>query len=83
DEGWWFYLHTVAVNDYPFPYHAEFFAIEDDSIVGDWKMKWELEEGNLRLVRIAPEIWAHDDTFYERLIDGDPVAIAQYHCLKR
>lgn len=66
--GFWFYLHTVEDNEYPFPYPAEFFSIQDSSLPDDWQAKLTEENGNLVLKRISFQEWTKDDNFYEKLI---------------
>ena len=78
DSGWWLYLHTVPVSDWPYPYPAEFFSIHADAIPLDWCIGSRLREGQFVVKRLTFAEWASDDGFYEKLIGGDPIALAVY-----
>ncbi len=78
DGGLWLYLHTVAVNDYPFPYPIELFAFRDKSLPASWEIHLQLKQGNVAIKRIAFAAWASDDLFYERLVEGDTGAVLLY-----
>lgn len=78
DSGLWLYLHTVAVNDYPFPYPAEMFEFSDNTLPTGWSIRWQVQRGNVGWKRITFVAWATDDHFYERLIDGDTESVSLY-----
>ena len=69
---WWFYIHNVEVNSYPFPYPSEFFHIVRSGIPSHWTIKMDLINGQSVLARITFQEWNDDDLFYERLVEGDP-----------
>jgi len=78
DGGWWFYLHTVPASDWPYPYPAEFFQIDESTVPANWCLRSQLVDGQFVVKRLTFSEWANDDTFYERLIDGDSTAISAY-----
>jgi hypothetical protein len=78
DGGLWLYLHTVSVNDYPFPYPVEMFDVRDNTLPAEWSIRMETERGNVVCKRITFSAWADDDHFYERLVDGDAETVALY-----
>lgn len=78
DGGWWFYLHTVPTSDWPYPYPAEFFQIDDGTIPTNWHLYPQFVDGQFVVKRITFSDWANDDTFYEKLVDGDSEAISAY-----
>ena len=78
DGGLWFYLHTVAVSDYPYPYPAEMFEIPDNKIPSEWSICFQAQRGSIVWKRIAFSAWANNEHFYERLVDGDAEAVSAY-----
>ncbi|MFZ2643177.1 MAG: hypothetical protein WA117_19450 [Verrucomicrobiia bacterium] len=78
DGGLWFYLHTVSVNDYPYPYPAEMFELRDNTVPAGWVVSMEVQRGSVGLKRITFPAWATDDVFYERLVDGDVETVSAY-----
>ena len=69
--GIWVYLHTDDDCSYPHPFPAELFSIVDNSIPDGWCVNWEIENGDVKLKRISFREWVEDDSFYEKLIDGE------------
>jgi hypothetical protein len=78
DGGLWLFLHTVAVSEYPYPYPAEFFELVDGRIPPLWCAKFFQNDDSTGLKRLSFVEWATDDTFYERLVDGDLQCVALY-----
>ena len=78
DAGWWLYLHTVSSSDWPYPYPAEFFTIDENTLPEDWCIGSQFQEGRFALKCISFAEWASDNSFYEKLIDGDSMALAVY-----
>lgn len=78
DGGIRVYLHTVEENDYPYPYPIEMFEVIDSTVPADWCVTFEQQPLGMGIKRISFPEWANDDTFYERLVDGDEAAIAIY-----
>lgn len=76
--GLWFYLHTVSVNDYPYPYPAEMFELRDNTVPAGWVVSMKVQRGSVGLKRITFPAWATDDVFYERLVDGDVETVSVY-----
>ena len=84
DGGLWFYLHTVPVSDYPYPYPAELFELLDNSIPEGWGIGFQdqPERGAVAWKRISFSAWANSDHFYERLVEGEAIAVALYQRMK-
>lgn len=78
DGGIWVMLDTVEKSDYPYPYPIEMFEIIDCSLPGDWCINFVQRSDGAFIKRIGFREWATDETFYERLIDGDQGAIDVY-----
>jgi len=81
DGGLWFYLHTVSVNDYPYPYPAELFEFRDSTVPMGWSIRLQVQRGSVGCKRITFPAWATDDHFYERLVDGDVETVSLYRQL--
>lgn len=79
DDGLWFYLHTIEESEHPYPYASEFFVIEDSRFPDNWSAEVQrLDEETQKLKRISFDAWARDDAFFEKLVNGDPVAVSIY-----
>ena len=76
--GLWLYVHTVAVNDYPYPYPAEMLDLRDATVPAGWSICLQPQRGNAVCKRVTFSAWAGDDRFYERLTDGDPETVSIY-----
>lgn len=81
-DGLQFYLDTVAVSDYPYPYPAEMFEVIDNTLPPGWSIHLQVQQGNVGFKRIAFPAWANDNYFYERLVDGDPETVSVYRRLR-
>jgi|SRR6266446_1909472 len=78
DAGLWLYLHTVAANDFPYPYPAEMFEFRDKTLPVGWGIRLQAKEGGVLLKTVTFSEWANDEHFYERLVSGDPEAVGVY-----
>lgn len=78
DGGIWLFLHTVFENEYPFPYPAEMFELCDGSIPVGWAIRLQKVAGTVTVRRITFPSWAADESYYERLVDGDTATSANY-----
>jgi hypothetical protein len=78
DGGFWYFIHTVFENDYPFPYPAEYFQLLDATIPSDWAVRLINGAEGVILKRLAFREWANDDSFYERLVEGDAASVAVF-----
>lgn len=77
--GTWIYLHNKENwPHYPHPHPAEFFSIIDPKIPENWTIKWGIEEGSIKIKRMTFKEWVEDDYFFEKLMDGDSVALEAY-----
>ncbi len=75
-ENWdgylWYYIHTVDVSSFPYPYPAEFFEVIDASLPKNWIISLTEKNGAVVFKRLTIPQWANDDLFYEHLVDDDP-----------
>jgi hypothetical protein len=78
DSGCCFFIHSVPQLEFPHPYPAELFEIVDSRVPAGWSVKFVADDDCVVLRRLSYREWALDDTFYERLIDGDPAATRMY-----
>lgn len=79
DGGIRVYLHTVGESNYPYPYPVEMFEVVDATVTTSWCVTFfEQQSLGMSIKRISFPEWAHDDFFYERLVDGDEAVIAIY-----
>lgn len=78
DGGTFYYLHSVDLSEHPYPYVAEFFEIVDSSLPATWEVGFQVESGKKRFKRLTFSEWATDDTFFEKLLDGDTQCISIY-----
>lgn len=83
DGGIRIYLHTVEDGDYPYPYPIEMFELVDPVVPLGWCVAIEREPLGDSIGRISFPEWAADDYFYERLVEGDDIAVATYKCWKK
>lgn len=74
DDTWRFYLHPDLTMPWPTPYPSALFSVVDSSIPSGWSCQF-LDSAPKR---ISFSAWAQDDTFYERLVDGDAAARLAY-----
>lgn len=75
DGGFWFFIHSIPQNDYPFPYPAEYFEVIDATIPTGWSIKCMQEGDGTVVKRLSFDEWANDDGFYERLVEGENESI--------
>ena len=73
----WFYLCTDDL-DYPTPYSSVFFDVIDNRLSKYWVMSTTIGSDGDFQTSLTIEPWASDRFFYERLIDGDNVAIDMF-----
>lgn len=78
DGGIRVYLHTVEESDHPYPYPIEMFEVIDSAVPAGWCVTFEQQSFGMSMKRISFPEWANDDSFYERLVDGDEAAIVIY-----
>jgi hypothetical protein len=78
DHGIWFYIHTIDVSEHPYPYASEFFNVEDSSFPINWHTTLHRSNGYETLKRITFREWAVDNSFYERIVEGDAGTVATY-----
>lgn len=78
DGGLWLYLHTMPEHHFPTPYPAELFDFVESVLPAGWALTLGRNSGGMALKRVSFAEWAHDDQFYERLVDGETNAVAIY-----
>lgn len=75
--GLWIYLHTTEEVGYPSPYPIELFEIVNPALLSKWSISFDKMENGLVLNQIGFPEWISGN-FYEKLLDEDEEAIAQY-----
>ncbi len=78
DGGIRIYLHTVADNDYPYPYPIEMFEVVDASLPSGWTLCFSRCPDGMVVERIGFSEWVKDDQFFEKLVEGDAATITTY-----
>jgi hypothetical protein len=53
DGGLWLYLHTVQAADFPYPYPAELFEFQDDTLPVGWCVSLKTQGGNVVFKRMT------------------------------
>lgn len=76
DGGLWVLLDTVPQSDHPYPYPLEMFDVVDASIPEDWSIGFERRAHGTTMTSVGFSEWVKDATFYERLLDREPDALA-------
>lgn len=76
DQGFRVYLHVVEESDYPYPYPLEMFEVVDPALPSGWVASFRPSKGRTDLHQIGPASWCEE--FYERLVDGEELAILSY-----
>ncbi|GAB3910619.1 hypothetical protein GCM10027612_86820 [Microbispora bryophytorum subsp. camponoti] len=77
----WYYVLDDDERPYPIWYPGPLFEISDDAIPSRWVIGYiPARSGTSRVGTslISFREWAGDPLFYERLMDGDPVAAAVF-----
>ncbi len=83
DGGIRVYLHVLTGCCFPSPFPVEWFDFVDASVPQGWSVVFRESDDGLVFKRCTFSSWAHDDHFYERLVDDDVEAIAAYHIFRR
>lgn len=65
----WFYICESNKSEYPRPYCAAFFELDDASLPSGWILQWDGRSSH-----VVPLWWAEVPNFLERLVDGDEEA---------
>jgi hypothetical protein len=71
-------IRVVEDSDYPYPFPLEMFSVVDPAFPVDWSVAFEKRSLGLVVKRISYSEWCSDDRYYEKLVDGDEDAIANY-----
>jgi hypothetical protein len=74
DNSPWYYLCLDEDDESPSPFPADLFKVTDDSLSSYWRLSSQSFTDGVISSMVFDE-WANDSSFYERLIDGDPLAI--------
>lgn len=72
------YIHNIEENWWPTPYPAEFFDFVETSLPNGWALSFATAGNDVVIRCISFPEWAHDEHFYERLVDGDQRTIEIY-----
>lgn len=83
DGGVWLYLQAEPAHAYPAPYPIELFNLIETNIPNGWEVEFRPHDEGVGLHRLSFSEWAHDDGFYERLVDGEERAQACYERARR
>lgn len=76
----WYLVCEEEDDDYPTPHLGAFFSIIDSSIPPEWAVA---VGGNAGSFAILPRKWADDPSFMEKLVDGQPEAVALFAEIRR
>ncbi len=83
----WFFVADEEFSGYPISYSSAFFQVVDDRLSRHWRYRYS----PIRLhgigsrsdaVLLANSEWARDPMFYERLVDGDNLAVSKFSRVK-
>jgi len=77
----WFLVCEEDADGYPKTHFGALFELVDDRVPPDWSLS--LAESNVGPVSILPRKWAKDPRFLEKLVDEDPIAIADFLSLRQ
>lgn len=78
DNSPWFYICRPEIYEYPVPSAAEFFDVIDDRLSSHWKLSSVDVGGKEMYSALVFDEWARDRSYYERLLDGEPQAVALF-----
>ena len=78
DGGMRAYIHTLEECSFPSPYPIELFEIADSYISEDWVANSMSNSTEEKYIVFSFKEWALDETFYERLVEGDLECTAIY-----
>ena len=78
DDGLVFFVHSIDEIPYPTPYPAEMFDVRDGTIPAGWCVALRDCPAGKVIKRVAFYEWAHNDDFYEMLVDGNSTATDAY-----
>jgi len=70
-----YYVLEFDSDDYPVPVCAAFFEVVCPRLSASWRLVWDCKRQN---AEILPAEWAQDESFYERLIDGNAAASKRF-----
>lgn len=77
----WFLICGAEDDQYPIPQFSGMFELVDGRVPSAWSLT--LRRGNLGSVAILPEPWAADPDFLEKLVDGEPKAVAEFSEIRK
>jgi hypothetical protein len=78
DGGMRVYIHSLEECSFPSPFPLELFEIVDSVICENWVTSRMSDSTTGKDFVFSFKEWALDETFYERLLDGDPECTAVY-----
>ncbi|MEQ8763822.1 MAG: hypothetical protein RL885_07840 [Planctomycetota bacterium] len=74
------YLICQGEDEYPTPKLGSFFALEEGAVPEGWEIALKTNAGDFA---ILPSRWARDPRFLEKLVDGEPEAMAYFRGLRK
>ncbi len=73
------YIFLDEGDDYPKPIAMDFFELSDPSLSKLWRLSYFSEGARDSSSSLVFRAWAEDPLFYERLIDGERVAVEDFN----
>ena len=73
--GMWYYIINDDDHSWPIWHPAPLFSVTDGRLPASWKYAYHRFDSEDQIPLISFPEWADDWSFYERLLDGDPVAL--------
>jgi hypothetical protein len=81
DGGLWLILDNIPQSDHPYNFPIEMFAIVDSVVRNGWSVGFE-QHGRATIFKYGFSEWVQDSSLFERLLDGDPDAVAVFQRLR-
>lgn len=78
DNSPWYYINIDDETLEPTLYPAEVFNITNKNLSSYWQLSSIIYPDGIKVTSLVFDEWAKDSLFYERLIDGDPEALALF-----
>lgn len=78
DNSPWYYICLDLDDESPTAYPSELFTVIDGRLSAYWTLSVIIHPNGDVMSSVVFEEWCNDTFFYERLVDGDPKAIAVF-----
>jgi hypothetical protein len=79
----WYYIIDDDDHEWPIWKPSALFDVVNGSLPSDWTVGYRRYDVDNQFPVISFPEWAHDPTFYERLLDGDPEAARVFAARRR